>query len=45
MTTSKRRRESAWKSRKQNRQPHGKISSLHELANDSNPGNNTDPST
>jgi len=33
MPTSKRRRESVWKSRKQNPQPHGKITSLHDLAN------------
>lgn len=32
MSTSKRRRESVWKSRKQNPQPHGKISSLRELS-------------
>lgn len=32
MTTSKRRRENAWKMRKQTQQPHGKISSLHKLA-------------
>ncbi|MCC3373145.1 DUF6254 family protein [Cohnella sp. REN36] len=33
MTTSKRRRESAWKSRKQQAQhPHDKGPSLHELA-------------
>ncbi|MFC4597913.1 DUF6254 family protein [Cohnella hongkongensis] len=38
MTTSKRRRESAWKSRKQNQHPHGKISSLHELADEPGEG-------
>jgi len=32
VSSSKRRRESAWKSRKQARNPHGPISSLHELA-------------
>ncbi|GGF98296.1 DUF6254 family protein [Paenibacillus abyssi] len=32
MSTSKRREESAWKSRKQNQQPHGKVKSLHELS-------------
>ncbi|MFC5403645.1 DUF6254 family protein [Cohnella soli] len=37
MPPSKRRRESAWKSRKQNQHPHGKITSLHELANESSP--------
>jgi hypothetical protein len=35
MTTSKRRRENAWKVRKQTHQPHGKIRSLHELASQS----------
>ncbi|MFC5700071.1 DUF6254 family protein [Cohnella faecalis] len=34
MTTSKRRRESAWKSRKQNQRPHGKVPSLNGLSND-----------
>ncbi|RED60261.1 DUF6254 family protein [Cohnella lupini] len=42
MPASKRRRESTWKSRKQNQQPHGKIPSLHELANEPNPESNTD---
>lgn len=32
MSTSKRRRENAWKQRKQSQQPHGKITSLHKLA-------------
>jgi len=32
MPPSKRRRESAWKSRKQNQKPHGPISSLRDLA-------------
>ncbi|WP_238357489.1 DUF6254 family protein [Cohnella zeiphila] len=32
MTTSKRRRENAWKIRKQSQQPHGKIPSLRELS-------------
>ncbi|WP_167747142.1 DUF6254 family protein [Cohnella luojiensis] len=45
MPTSKRRRESTWKSRKQNPQPHGKISSLHELANEASPEGKSDPST
>ena len=36
MTRSKRRRESAWKSRKQQSQIHGKITSLHDLANPTN---------
>ncbi|XID94468.1 DUF6254 family protein [Paenibacillaceae bacterium WGS1546] len=42
MSTSQRRRESAWKSRKQNRQPHGKISSLRELANETKPDGPTE---
>ncbi|QJD82584.1 DUF6254 family protein [Cohnella herbarum] len=45
MPTSKRRRESTWKSRKQNQQPHGKITSLHELANETNPEGKTDPTS
>jgi hypothetical protein len=32
MSTSKRRRENAWKIRKQSQQPHGKIQPLRELA-------------
>ncbi|MEI7025185.1 DUF6254 family protein [Paenibacillus sp. y28] len=32
MSHAKRREESAWKSRKQNQKPHGKVKSLHELA-------------
>ncbi|MBP1973125.1 DUF6254 family protein [Cohnella thailandensis] len=32
MTTSKHRRENAWKVRKQSQQPHGKIASLRDLA-------------
>ncbi|WP_232243314.1 DUF6254 family protein [Paenibacillus sp. GSMTC-2017] len=35
MSTSKRRRESAFKSRKQNQQPHGKVKSLEELSKES----------
>ncbi|WP_274649692.1 DUF6254 family protein [Paenibacillus humicola] len=38
MTTSQRRRESAWKSRKQNPQPHGKIKSLAELSDEGTSG-------
>jgi len=43
MPTSKRRRESAWKSRKQSHQPHGKVPSLHGLANDADPEGKPDP--
>lgn len=43
MTRSKRRRESAWKSRKQQSQIHGKITSLHDLANQTNVNNETNP--
>lgn len=32
MTTSKHRRENAWKIRKQSQQPHGKVPSLRELS-------------
>ncbi len=35
MSTSKRRRDNAWKQRKQTQHPHGKIKSLHELAGES----------
>ncbi|MFC5467585.1 DUF6254 family protein [Cohnella suwonensis] len=42
MPPSKRRRESAWKSRKQNQHPHGRISSLHELANEPSPDAQSD---
>ncbi|WP_239614442.1 DUF6254 family protein [Cohnella mopanensis] len=42
MTTSKRRRESNWKSRKMNPQPHGKITSLHDLANGASPEGKSD---
>ncbi|WP_256757503.1 DUF6254 family protein [Cohnella sp. WQ 127256] len=45
MPTSKRRRESAWKNRKHNPQPHGKITSLHDLANDSNSASKADPTS
>lgn len=38
MTTSKHRRENAWKIRKQQQQPHGKITPLRELANESPEG-------
>lgn len=38
MTTSQRRRESAWKSRKQNQKPHGEVKSLAELADESPSG-------
>ncbi|SEM52684.1 DUF6254 family protein [Paenibacillus sp. OV219] len=31
MTSSKNRRENAWKSRKQNQKPHGEVKSLAEL--------------
>ncbi|WHX46988.1 DUF6254 family protein [Paenibacillus woosongensis] len=34
MTHQKRRKEAAWKSRKQDRRPHGKIKSFKELSND-----------
>ncbi|MEF3311083.1 DUF6254 family protein [Paenibacillus sp. GYB004] len=37
MSTSKRRKENAWKMRKQNQQPHGKITSLKELADQTSP--------
>lgn len=43
MTTSKRRRESAWKARKQAQHPHGKVPSLHGLANDADPEGKLDP--
>ncbi|MFB9275076.1 DUF6254 family protein [Cohnella cellulosilytica] len=45
MTTSKRRRESNWKSRKQNQHPHGKISSLHKLSGAADTDSKDDPST
>ncbi|WP_233566568.1 DUF6254 family protein [Cohnella endophytica] len=45
MPPSKRRRESTWKSRKQNPQPHGKITSLHELANESGSVGKADPNS
>jgi len=35
MSTSKRRREAATKSRKQAQHPHGKVKSLEQLANES----------
>ncbi|MBW7474581.1 hypothetical protein K0T92_07470 [Paenibacillus oenotherae] len=38
MTSSQRRRESAWKSRKQNQKPHGEIKSLAELSDESSSG-------
>ncbi|WP_245954442.1 DUF6254 family protein [Paenibacillus flagellatus] len=38
MTTSKRRKESAWKSRKQNQKPHGHVSSLKELSEQADQG-------
>ncbi|WP_246131840.1 DUF6254 family protein [Paenibacillus hemerocallicola] len=38
MTTSKRRKENAWKMRKQNQQPHGKITPLKELSDSSEQG-------
>ncbi|WP_236342814.1 DUF6254 family protein [Paenibacillus plantiphilus] len=38
MTTSQRRRESAWKSRKQNHKPHGEVKSLSELSDESSSG-------
>ncbi|SIR39489.1 MULTISPECIES: DUF6254 family protein [unclassified Paenibacillus] len=34
MSTAKSRRESNWKQRKQNQQPHGKIKSLEEYADE-----------
>jgi hypothetical protein len=40
MTSSQSRRESAWKSRKQNQEPHGKIKSLAELSDESPAGVN-----
>jgi hypothetical protein len=43
MTSSKRRRENGWKSRKQAQNPHGKIPSLHGLANDADPEGKPDP--
>ncbi|MFD0670219.1 DUF6254 family protein [Cohnella sp. GCM10027633] len=43
MAPSKRRRESAWKSRKQQSQIHGKVPSLHGLANDADPEGKPDP--
>ncbi|MBN2983875.1 MULTISPECIES: DUF6254 family protein [Cohnella] len=39
MTSSKRRKESAWKSRKQAQHPHGPITSLHDLARQDDAGN------
>ncbi|WP_170211430.1 DUF6254 family protein [Cohnella abietis] len=45
MPPSKRRRESTWKSRKQNQQPHGKITSLNELANEAPSEGTTDQPT
>ncbi|PRX73515.1 hypothetical protein B0G52_103112 [Cohnella sp. SGD-V74] len=45
MSTAKRRRESAWKSRKQNQHPHGKISSLRELSAEADAESKPDPST
>ncbi|MFB9330178.1 DUF6254 family protein [Paenibacillus aurantiacus] len=38
MSSSQGRRESAWKSRKQNQKPHGKIKSLAELSDESSSG-------
>lgn len=38
MTSSKGRRESAWKSRKQNPQPHGEVKSLAELSDEGTSG-------
>ncbi|WP_222708654.1 DUF6254 family protein [Paenibacillus sp. N3.4] len=35
MSQSKSREEAAWKSRKQNQHPHGKVKSLAEIAGDS----------
>jgi len=35
MSQQKRRQEAAWKSRKQNHQPHGKVKSFEELSNNS----------
>ncbi|WP_238162493.1 DUF6254 family protein [Cohnella sp. AR92] len=35
MSTSKQRRENAWKVRKQSQHPHRKITSLHDLATSS----------
>ena len=38
MTSSKNRRESAWKSRKENQKPHGEVKSLAELSDEGSSG-------
>ncbi|MBM7568175.1 MULTISPECIES: DUF6254 family protein [Paenibacillus] len=38
MTSSKNRRENAWKSRKQNQKPHGEVKSLAEISDEGSSG-------